>query len=452
MTPSAASQQSQYSSSAASTWIEGLQPPLGSALSSLNINLDYELARYRYAKRGEPQPGVAPPKFQPRRRSLNLFNVPNQTVRPNPAAKKNVTPPPPPPNPRIQQQTGAAGNVAVPPIVGAAPANLSGGNPISEVAALRSAIVHQPDRQQDTYLASSEALLEEFEPPYQGPQYDSFSHAPSKGWFENLNTPLGLGALMLLLVASAGFGFVLVNPLAAQNLISNTPLERFWPTDEEADTTADAVTEETDVTADFEGPPLNSLSPDLSRKEFAELELNNLSNLPANSTRSEVEDPSVESSNLSDEASDPLEPSRASQEALVTNGGLSREPRQVNEIPRTTTPAPQPAPVAPTYQEPPVPAPQSAPTSSEATTQPAPSTAPTGETASREPVSSYYVVTDYTGDPSLDSAREFVDEAYVRNFDVGARIQLGAFNTEEGAAALVEELQNQGLDVQIYEP
>jgi cell division septation protein DedD len=61
-------------------------------------------------------------------------------------------------------------------------------------------------------------------------------------------------------------------------------------------------------------------------------------------------------------------------------------------------------------------------------------------------------VTDYTGDPSLDAARAVVDDAYVRNFDVGARIQLGAFNTEAGAAALIEDLQSQGIEAQVYEP
>jgi len=62
------------------------------------------------------------------------------------------------------------------------------------------------------------------------------------------------------------------------------------------------------------------------------------------------------------------------------------------------------------------------------------------------------VVTDYTGDPSLDAARSAVGEAYVRNFDVGARIQMGAFNTPEGAEALAEELRNQGIETELYEP
>ena len=120
------------SNCAQSALLEGLQPALRSTLSNLNINLDYELARYRYAKRGETPPGTTAPNFQPRRRSLNLINVPpaTQPSPPNPVTRAAGTPPPPPPNPRLQQ-------VASPPGMAKSP---------SEVAALRSAIVQQAAR------------------------------------------------------------------------------------------------------------------------------------------------------------------------------------------------------------------------------------------------------------------------------------------------------------------
>ena len=160
----------------------------------------------------------------------------------------------------------------------------------------------------------------------------------------------------------------------------------------------------------------------------------------------------VEESEEADAAGD-----RESRRATAANPS-AREPQEVNEMPRTTTPAPRPQATAPTYEQPyqapaptSAPAPQPAPAASAPPLQPAPSATETAP-ASREPISSYYVVADYTGDPSLESAREAVGDAYVRNFDDGARIQLGAFNTEAGAAALVEELQNQGIEVRIYEP
>lgn len=466
MTPSVAPQPSQPRSQSANALMEGLQPPLRNALNSLNINLDYELARYRYAKRGEARPSVQPPQFQPRRRSLDLIAVPPPQPQRSPApANPGIAPPPLPPNPRIQPEMQTT-NAAVPPTAGEYPAG-SPSQPISAVAALRSAIVHQPYDPDNPYLASSEALRQAYEPSHQSPYPESAASASTSRTM-NLNTPLGLGALMLLLVASAGLGFLLVNPSVAQNLLSNTPLARFLPTTETEETTSSAAdAEDADLTADFDEPPLTPLSPDLSQREFSDLDLNNLTSVPSASR------PTGTAPVLGEDDADTqaLEGDRATANVAPGTRPSTAARAEVNAIPRRTTPAPQPAPVTPTYQEPaPTPAPISQPAPvPERSTQPAPPTAaPTtgqsaspqsdtpaiadGESGSRSPVSSYYVVTDYTGDPSLDSAREVVDEAYVRNFDTGARIQLGAFNTPEGAAALVEELQQQGLDVEIYEP
>jgi cell division septation protein DedD len=62
----------------------------------------------------------------------------------------------------------------------------------------------------------------------------------------------------------------------------------------------------------------------------------------------------------------------------------------------------------------------------------------------------YYVVTDYTGDQSLEDARTAVGDAYVRNFSEGARIQMGAFDEEGSAQELVQQLEQQGIPAQIY--
>jgi cell division septation protein DedD len=65
---------------------------------------------------------------------------------------------------------------------------------------------------------------------------------------------------------------------------------------------------------------------------------------------------------------------------------------------------------------------------------------------------SYYVVTPYSGDPSLETAREAVPEAYVRNFDTGASVQLGAFSDPAKAEELVQQLESQGIPAEIYQP
>lgn len=432
MSPSTASQQPTVASNQTqSAVLEGLQPALRSTLSSLNINLDYELARYRYAKRGEPQPGAAPPQFRSRRKtSLELISVP-QAASP---ARKGAMPPPPPPNPRLQR-------VASPPGMA---------EPTSEVAALRSAIVPHTAAPQATYMASSEALLQNFEGSAQFPDAAPMAAPTTRSWQETWLTPLGLGALLLLLVASAGLGFLLVNPSVASNLFQHTPLARFFPGEESDETaTADSVEAEETATAELDGPPLTPLSPDLSQREFADLELNTLSNLPSSSAA------------IADEPETSREPANPSEEATGdrvarANRESVNSPQQVNQIPTTTTPAPQPA--APVYRQPApaptaAPAPRSAP--AETPVQPAPpaaAPAPANGATSQAPQSSYYVVTDYTGDPSLDEARTAVGEAYVRNFDVGARIQMGAFNTPEGAAELTEQLRNQGIEAEVYEP
>ncbi|NEQ46027.1 MAG: hypothetical protein F6K00_21780 [Leptolyngbya sp. SIOISBB] len=433
MPPSTTPQQSNFAvNSAQNALVEGLQPALRSTLSSLNINLDYELARYRYAKQGEAPSGVPPTQFRSRRKSsLDLINVPPSS----PAARPGAMPPPPPPNPRLQ-------HIESPP-----------GMPesTSEVAALRSALVPQSTTAQAGYMAASEAALQDFG------SGSSFSEvAPTRASRRRTNqwlTPLGLGALLLLLVSSAGLGFLLVNPTAASNLFQQTPLARFFPSEEaEEDVTADGEVLEEEIAATaLEEPSLTPLSPDLSQREFSDLELNNLSNLPSSSA-SLPEATALQ--NLPAGQAERLEGERASVASRETVG----TPQRVNQIPTTTTPAPQPA--APVYQEP-------TPTLSvEQATQPAPpvesrtqptppavsATPATSDTASPAPQSAYYVVTDYTGDPSLDDARTVVQDAYVRNFDMGARIQLGAFSNQEGAAELTETLRDQGIEAEIYEP
>jgi len=319
----------------------------------------------------------------------------------------------------------------------------------SEVAALRSAIVQRSEASPETGLASSAAFSPDFDASGSSSRQEPSLESPARSWTTNIVTPLGLGALMLLLVASAGCGFLLVNPSAASQLFQNTPLARFFPSEEE-EAIAEADTEAGDeAIATFEEPPLTALGPDLSQREFADLDLNNLSTLPSSSADLSpgMEEPTVDDPADRDVTTAEQSPTES---PAIAREPTTNEPRRVNQMPTRTTPAPQPA--APTYT---APAPAAAPTppmpAAERPTQPAPPRA-SATPASREPVSSYYVVTDYTGDPSLDTARSAVGDAYVRNFDVGARIQMGAFNTPGGAAALAEELRNQGIEAEIYEP
>jgi acyl CoA:acetate/3-ketoacid CoA transferase alpha subunit len=62
------------------------------------------------------------------------------------------------------------------------------------------------------------------------------------------------------------------------------------------------------------------------------------------------------------------------------------------------------------------------------------------------------VVTDYTGDPSLSQARQAIGDAYVRNFDDGAKVQMGSFGDSASAEQMVRQLQQQGVPAQVYQP
>ncbi|MEM8614498.1 MAG: hypothetical protein AAGF93_20980, partial [Cyanobacteria bacterium P01_H01_bin.105] len=87
-------------------------------------------------------------------------------------------------------------------------------------------------------------------------------------------------------------------------------------------------------------------------------------------------------------------------------------------------------------------------------------TAPTGS-APAAPVttdsgavtgSNFYVIASYTGDASLDKARELVPDAFVRNFQSGARIQLAAFDNRAQAEDQVGFLTQQGAVVELFGP
>ena len=116
----------------------------------------------------------------------------------------------------------------------------------------------------------------------------------------------------------------------------------------------------------------------------------------------------------------------------------------------TQTPAPAPAQASPSPAAAPAPAPVSTPA-------PAPAPAPTATAPTAPPVSSspvqedlYYVTTPYTGDQSLESAREAVNGSYVRNFPEGTQVQMGAFSNPDGAESLRQNLQDQGIQAEIY--
>ena len=515
MSPSAAPQPVTPQANYVHVPLGGLPPALKNALSSLNVQLENELWRYRYAKRGDTQVGLSQ-QLQRHRQPLSPVKSPSRASHFQLTSnQQTVVPPLPPPNPRLQQRIQPVSENVMPPLGHAMIRANHVGTPPSEVSALRSALMRQPQPEPAGYLASSENLLQSFN--RQEPEQETAAVMQSfkANWLNRLNTPLGLGALLLLLVASAGLGFVLVNPTVVRHLVDRTPLARIWPSSEsEAESASGdqgSSSDEANRSNAVQGKPPSPLSPDLSQQEFSELDFNGLSTLPSEAIRSEQAMPPSEAGAPNERQSDDSAPSVNTQKAETPSGDISAPSGSDSPvsttigIPRSTTPPPvkpslpsgppvasfsapvasppsqaAPLPLSSTpstsaavpdsaaiQPSPPIvneaPPPSSTPSTAVAVpdstaTQPPPPTVNSDsvDSVARDPAPSsgnaYYVVTDYTGDPSLNAAREVVGDAYLRNFEDGSFIQMGAFGEQGAAETLVETLQGQGIEAQVYTP
>jgi hypothetical protein len=517
--------------------------PLQLALESLNVNLEDELLRYRQSrsKDGDARPFGPQLKFRPqkRRRPLNLIQVQAQTAAPSASRQlssegmpvKTSQPP------AGRGVAGVASMAGPPPPPHSVPLTFAEGMPAADTALARSSPIPAGRSLQrrggaitpylqapDEYLESTEALLDSLPSAYDDPStYDDVDYEPSLR--EQLATPLGIGALLLLLVSSAGFGYFITSPTTAQFLRNNGLVQALFGKDSAAEPESQVEVVEPPQDNSVEG--LQGLGPDLSEDEFQDLDLGRLSTLDQDEARvpasrrslpplaedpegrsragaSPDEDtPSSRRQSATDSTSSEATPAPAE---TVGRDGASRpssqlptpvvrpqapaNPQPAAPSPRgRTTPVVTPVPQAvqapqPVRQTPPQSVPQAPAAATSTPPQPlgsspaaqpgtpvqttppqplsqaaaAPSgtstpTAPAPITQSPpQPTPNYYVVTDYTGDQSLESARSAVGGAYVRNFPDGARIQMGSFSQESAARGLVQQLQGQGIPARVYAP
>lgn len=467
-----------------------LKLPLRRALECLSVDLETELVRYRQSRQGTsaaPAPrGLA---FRRRRKPIDLIRVESQPSQESAAASAATAnapnrplPPPLPPNPKLvgggsasvgtslAQQELAQQEIdlvnaqsASAQLEPSAAGELSSGG--AEAGTGEVALTPYQAIPED-YLETTEALLRSAaEDPFS--RSDDTTYSPSLA--RRLATPLGMGALLLLLISSASLGYLLTNPRAIGHLWNHPALLALRG--------QSPAGEEAAAGGTFE-PGLDGLGPDLSEQEFVDLNLSTLSTLP---TTSAVPTPPstpltmVGPSTLpgpSGAASVPTAPGSSGAAnptaAAPAPAAPSAPSRPPSTVPATVRPVQAPAAPAPARSAAPAPA-NAAPAPASTSTRPAAPTpaspapvttappplpappqaaAPSGASAG----SSYYVVTDYTGDQSLSNARSAVDEAYVRNFPAGARIQMGAFEQESSARELVQELQEQGIPAEVYQP
>jgi len=398
-----------------------LHPVLQSTLQCMDVSLDDELARYRRARRrspvqsrwGEGQP-IMPPVVDPAEPMTAAPSTAALAIAPHLAADLEPEPPFP-----------------------AAGMDSFDEDPLGAA---------EPEGYPD-YLESSEHLLRSLtddEAELRG------EAAPRM--LDTLLTPLGVGSMVLLLLSSVTLGYVITNPNGLPFMTADAPAE---------DPTADlAPGDPSAVPGEGDG---SSFYPDLSSQEFRDLNLDTLSTLPdeevgvtpgtASPTPAAPRpvaqpSPRLESAPV---ATAPATPTPAAQPAPSSRPAAPTASPSRSPAATASRPAPSPSrPAASAPSPAPSPRPAAQPSPSPRPTTPSPASTPVAA-APTTPATYFYVVADYTGDRSLDSAREAVGDAYVRNFEIGAVIQFGAFSEESRAAALRQELQSQGISARIYQ-
>ena len=401
-----------------------IAPQLENVLRNLNVNLEDELTRYRRQRHGRVPP--PPPRRRPaQRQGIDLISV--AASAPDDAATETpihpATPPPPPPNPFLQ--TAAELNnddVDVPELSDIASSVEESAPEIQESsdAEVDSSLpIPSADMPADGYLESSEELLKSLTEDQTEPANVPEPYSPER----KNNILLKLAGLALVLLGGVAVGFAITYPSQLQNLRS-----RLWPNAEtptaetpEAETgdgedsnaLADTSAADSEAVAGAEDyqPP----GPDLSTREFKELDdVKDLVTLEIDGANGST---APGASPLPNPAQSPL--------PTPTTGQTASPESSADQTATAPAPeAPAPAPTAPV--------------------SPLPTAAANG--------SNFYVIASYTGDASLDKARELVPDAFVRNFEAGARIQLAAFDNRAQAEDQVAFLTQQGITVELFGP
>lgn len=444
-----------------------LHPTLQAVLDNLDVQIEAELSRYRRQRR-YPTQTVIPQQRTSLSRATKVASessaigilkhniqlpTPRSSIYADPAeaAQRQPAYAPPPAAP-------IADRVVMPPLQPAPAAAQTLEPPhISSYAEQHDLSVYQPSvtlqklvhqsepvtHPPEDYLASSEELLRSI--VEEDPELRADREPNSM--LDTLLTPLGIGSMMLLLLSSTSLGYVIMNPGSLG--FWSAPSRQASPSANQAPSASDTA----------------APSPNLASEEFVDLDLDNLSTLPKKSVRPDAKpnaktkpnktaNPTARAAAKTGSSSQPAPaapeiPVPAPQPSLSTVVVPSSPPvMSAPEPARTAPPAPAPAPVAapvspePIQAEPPTAEAPSAPPSVAAAPQPAPTQQ-----------KYYYVVTEYSGDSSLQQARGAVPDAYVRNLPAeGAKVQLGAFSDQSKAQELLQELQQQGIQAEMYQP
>lgn len=460
-----------------------LHPILGTALANLEIQLEDELARYRRQRVNAGRTPRQPGRKQPSP-TLGLIAVSATGGRTNADGRTNPSPeqtfdrqvaPERRPEPVPQEQIAAVSEQTIAAeAYKPTPAFTANPQPFNSAIALRngneslahddsainqlSAPTDSGDRSLvqtgkpnlDDYLESSEELLRSLAD-------EEAEVRAERGFMQNLLTPLGLGSMLLLLLSSAMFGYVIMNPASLGPLIAWRSGTKSVGNVQSGQNAGQTV--------------LPAPQPNLATQEFKDLNLNTLGTLNANPSASTspvpgtkvtvtpASKPATAQPSVAKATGDAPTLGAATQApipAVTSSSSANRSsPVKTYEAPRTVAPNQVTPPLSrptPTRTSPP----RLAPTrtySSPLPAAPTRNTAP-ASTAQTSPNGSYpvKVVTPYDGDSALTQSRAVVPDAYLRNFPDGAKIQLGAYGDTASAEAKAQELRRQGIPAEVYKP
>jgi hypothetical protein len=451
-----------------------LHPNIKRALGVLDSRLEEELKRYRCYRTGQPlDPSAVRAGQKMSYREMQAFGV-----MPVSAAPPSSQPPVAPVSSETQDalQAAAASSLAL----------VSRRGDRTEQQGLAPFL--SEGEIPDNYLASSEQLLYSLAEEDAGPEVNS-SGAKS------VLTPLSVGSMLLMLLGSGMFGYLVMNPSRLQLALGwgESVLDRVsrgyhsyvatWaPQADRGD--AKGSTNR----AEDPGTWVSS-APALDRQEFLNLSLDNFSALqtrPAMNLSLFPQPTPSSSANAIPSQSSPLQqlapspsplaslaptplatPSASSLSvAASASSGMGAALPPLRQ-PVQSQPRSQPR---PSYSSPPswidsasssrtpafqpTPAPAPSPTKSyELPQNPPPVSVPIPPAEpTPTPQGSYSVVAPYTNDRALESAQQASPDASFRNLDDGAYIKFGdSYSSRSAAEAKAQELQQQGVNVEIKE-
>ena len=464
--------------------VQSLHPLLQRAFACSDIQLDEELARYRRQKAlGKATYSPRPAAYRKAPKSLDSIStapmLESSALSQHGSLNAEAT---------LEQSSAAVGlNLAIAALPDYADLSTANGSELKDLAAQYAAQVASgsesalDEASPDYYLESSEELLRSLAAEESGVQAE-------QSFFQSLLTPLGMGSMLLLLLSSAMFGFLVMNP---------TSISRFFDS-KETQTAANSLGSSAPTSNGSTAGMASAPQPDLASREFPDLSLQTLGSVevapsvgmgtptlgksgtsavkgtqPANLGISGNSVPlgltrSSEAAPTSVTTLRVAEPLPDAAGAIAPAAPISRPaalpPRA--SFPKASAPIPRYKPSAQPYRS--TPAPSSAlpaksytaPVRLEPVKPEALPTVNSAPTASQRPVrvreyvreSDYKVVTPYSSDRSLDEAQQKVPDAYLQNYPSGAKVQLGSFENEGAAKARVEQLRQQGVQAEIYKP